>query len=204
MKNVLVVVGTRPEAIKMAPVVRELNKSSGAARACVCSTGQHREMLDQVLQLFAIRPDHELRVMQAEQTLSGLTANLLTALDRVIVEESPDWILAQGDTTTAFVAGLVAYYRNVRFGHIEAGLRTGNKRSPFPEEMNRRFADLLADAYFAPTEGARDSLISEGIAESAIFVTGNTVVDAVMDVARRPTTGEVGRYQHSSSTKDWC
>src|ERR1044071_1106442 len=139
--TVLSVFGTRPEAIKMAPVVRELGKHPDQIRSVVCSTGQHREMLDQVLSLFEIRPDFDLNLMEPNQTLSRLTANLFNGLDPIVEEVKPDWVLAQGDTTTVLVASLVAYYRGARFGHVEAGLRTGNKRHPFPEEINRRLAD---------------------------------------------------------------
>ncbi len=185
MLTVLIVIGTRPEAIKMAPVVAELKKHPDSIRCLVCATGQHRQMLDQVLELFAIRPDFDLDVMQPNQSLSGLTAALLTALDKVADEVRPDWILAQGDTTSVTVAALVAFYRNIRFGHVEAGLRTHDRRRPFPEEVNRRIADLLADLYFAPTQRARDVLLKEDVPPSAIRVTGNTVIDALLDVAAR-------------------
>ena len=127
----------------MAPVIKELGKHPDRVRSVICSVGQHRQMLDQVLQLFQIQPDYELNVMQANQSLSQLTANLFSSLDRVVSEVKPDWILAQGDTTTVFVAAMVAYYHDIAFGHIEAGLRTGDKRRPFPEEINRRVADLV-------------------------------------------------------------
>jgi UDP-N-acetylglucosamine 2-epimerase (non-hydrolysing) len=185
MLTVLSVIGTRPEAIKMAPVVKELGKRSDRIRSLVCATGQHRQMLDQVLELFAIKPDFDLNVMQPDQSLAGLTAALLTALDGVAQEARPDWILAQGDTTTVAVASLVAFYRGIRFGHVEAGLRTNDRRRPFPEEINRRIADLLADLYFAPTQRAHDVLVKEGVPESSVRVTGNTVIDALLDVASR-------------------
>ena len=186
MLTVLSIFGTRPEAIKMAPVVGELRRHPGSVRSLVCVTGQHRQMLDQVLKIFSIVPDHDLNLMRPNQTLSGLTAGLFEGLDRVIGETRPDWILAQGDTTTVMVAGLVAHYHRVRFGHVEAGLRTGDKFRPFPEEINRRIADLLADAYFAPTETSRQVLLREGVAPELVHVTGNTVIDALMDVAARP------------------
>ncbi len=169
----------------MAPVITELTQFSDRVRSVICSVGQHREMLDQVLSLFHIKPDYDLNLMQADQSLSQLTASLLTGLDPVVAEVKPDWILAQGDTTTVFVAGMVAFYHGVRFGHVEAGLRTGDKRRPFPEEINRRVADIVADIYFAPTETARQTLIREGCSESDIYVTGNTVIDALNDVASR-------------------
>jgi UDP-N-acetylglucosamine 2-epimerase len=188
----LSIVGTRPEAIKMAPVIKELARHSGDVRSLVCSTGQHREMLDQVFNLFAIQPDFELNVMQNNQALSQLTASLLTVLDDVVKQARPDCILAQGDTTTVLVASLVAYYHRVKFGHVEAGLRTGDRYRPFPEEMNRGVADRLADYLFAPTERSRQNLLREGYSDSSITVTGNTVIDALLDVAGRPydwTTG---------------
>jgi UDP-N-acetylglucosamine 2-epimerase len=186
MLTVLSVFGTRPEAIKMAPVVKALEQQASCVRSVVCVTGQHREMLDQVLKLFAIKPDVDLQVMQPNQTLSRLTGLLFEKLDGVVQNVKPDWILAQGDTTTAMVAGLVSFYHRVKFGHVEAGLRTGDKWRPFPEEVNRRVADLVADAYFAPTERARQALLKEGCDPAAIFVTGNTVIDALLDVAARP------------------
>jgi UDP-N-acetylglucosamine 2-epimerase len=190
--TILSVFGTRPEAIKMAPVIRELARHPGEIRSVICSVGQHREMLNQVLPLFGIRLDHDLDVMQPDQSLSQLTAALFTGLDRVVVEEQPDWVLAQGDTTSVFVASMVAYYRRVRFGHVEAGLRTGDKHRPFPEEINRRIADLVSDLHFAPTERARQALLREGCREADVHVTGNTVVDALNDVVARPYDWESG------------
>lgn len=186
MLTVLSVFGTRPEAIKMAPVIRELARHPGEIRSVICSVGQHREMLNQVLPLFGIRLDHDLDVMQPDQTLSQLTAALFTGLDRVVREVEPDWVLAQGDTTSVFVASMVAYYRRVSFGHVEAGLRTGDKHRPFPEEINRRIADLVSDLHFAPTERARQALLREGCRDEDVHVTGNTVVDALNDVIARP------------------
>ncbi len=186
MIKVLCVIGTRPEAIKMAPVIEELNRHPDRFRLRVCATGQHREMLDQVLDIFGIRPDFDLRLMQPDQSLASLTARLLTSLDRVVGEVQPDWVLAQGDTTTALASALVAYYHKRKFGHVEAGLRTGDKYHPFPEEINRRIADVIADAHFAPTERARLALLSEGIPDERIHVTGNTVVDAVQEISARP------------------
>jgi UDP-N-acetylglucosamine 2-epimerase len=142
-------------------------------------------MLDQVFNLFQIKPDCDLNLMRPNQSLSSLTASAFTALDHVVAETKPDWVLAQGDTTTAFVAAMVAFYHKVPFGHVEAGLRTGDKFRPFPEEINRRIADLVADAYFAPTERARKALLSEGCREADVHVTGNTVIDAVNEVASR-------------------
>src|SRR6185503_10606551 len=178
---VLNIIGTRPEAIKMAPVIRELERYTDSVRSLVCVTGQHRELVAPVLALFAIEPDYELSVMQPGQTLAQLTASLLEGLDCVLAEAQPDWVLAQGDTTTALAAGLAAFYRRARFGHVEAGLRTGDKFSPFPEELNRRLVDVCADACFAPTEQARAHLLREGCCPERIFVTGNTVVDALRE-----------------------
>ena len=186
MINVLCVIGTRPEAIKMAPVVKELGRHPDRFRPVVCATGQHREMLDQVLDLFGIVRDYDLNLMQPDQSLSQLTAGLFTGLDRVLDEVKPDWVLAQGDTTTALVAAIVAYYHRRKFGHVEAGLRTGDKYRPFPEEVNRRLADVVADAHFAPTERAREALLHEGVPGTSIHVTGNTVVDAVQEITTRP------------------
>lgn len=184
--TVLTVVGTRPEAIKMAPVLRALRSRPERFRSLLCVTGQHREMLAQVLPLFELRPDVDLGLMRPDQALAELTAALFASLDRVVQEARPDWILAQGDTTSVMVAGLVAFYRRVRFGHVEAGLRTGDRHAPFPEEVNRRIADLVADAYFAPTARARDALLAEGCPAPAVHVTGNTVIDALQHVAALP------------------
>lgn len=192
MLTVLSVFGTRPEAIKMAPVVQELEKHPDRIRSVVCSTGQHREMLDQVLDLFSIRPDFDLNLMEPDQSLSRLTSNLFTGLDPVVETVKPDWVLAQGDTTTVLVASLVAFYRGAKFGHVEAGLRTGDKRRPFPEEINRRLADAVSDLFFCPTERARQTLLGEGFAAESILVTGNTVIDALQDVAARPYDWESG------------
>jgi UDP-N-acetylglucosamine 2-epimerase len=192
MQTVLSIIGTRPEAIKMAPVVKELQKHPDRVRSVVCATGQHRQMLDQVLDLFRIQPDVDLGVMQPNQSLSQLTASLFTGLDAVVGQMRPDWILAQGDTTTVMVSAIVAYYHQVRFGHVEAGLRTGDKRRPFPEEINRRLADAVADAFFAPTERARQALLREGTNDADIYVTGNTVIDALLDVAARPYNWSAG------------
>ena len=178
--KVLSVFGTRPEAIKMAPVIKELRKYPDRFKSIVCVTAQHRQMLDQVLHLFKITPDFDLNIMQENQTLSQLTSHALTALDSVFQEVKPDWVLVQGDTTTTMVATLTAFYHKIRVGHIEAGLRTNNKYAPYPEEINRRITSAIADIHFAPTETARQALLSENIPESAIIVTGNTVIDALL------------------------
>jgi len=181
MIRVLSVFGTRPEAIKMAPVVQALARQPGVVSR-VCVTAQHREMLDQVLALFAIKPDHDLNIMQERQSLSGVTSSALLGVERVIMEERPDWVLVQGDTTTVLSASLAAFYQRVKVGHVEAGLRTGNKLQPYPEEINRRLSDAIADMHFAPTETARQNLLREAIDPRSIIVTGNTVIDALMQV----------------------
>jgi len=180
----MVVFGTRPEAIKLAPVVHALAASS-ALRACVCVTGQHRQMLDQMLAVFNIRPDHDLAVMQSNQDLSGLTARLLQSLQPVLAAERPDAILVQGDTTTSFTAALAGYYLRIPTGHVEAGLRTYDVYNPFPEEMNRRLATHLATWHYPPTARARDNLLREGVAAEQIVVTGNTIVDALHEILVR-------------------
>lgn len=189
--RVLCTVGTRPEAIKMAPVVTAL-RSAGWARVRVLATAQHRHLLDQVLDLFGIEPDVDLDLMRPAQDLSGLSARLLERLDEVLAAEAPDIVLAQGDTTTVFATALASFYRHVPFGHIEAGLRTWNSLSPFPEEMNRALTGRLARWHFAPTAGARDNLLREGILPETITVTGNTVIDALLNVADRDNSNSLG------------
>lgn len=181
----MAIVGTRPEAVKLSPVILELGRHPERVRSVVCATAQHREMLDQVLRLFDIAPHFDLDVMQPGQRLPDLTARLLVALDRVIEQVQPDWVLVQGDTTTVLAASLVAFYHRVRVGHVEAGLRSYDKFQPFPEEINRRVADVLADLYFAPTEAARSNLRREGVPDDRIAVTGNPALDALRLVADR-------------------
>lgn len=175
----LAVFGTRPEAIKMAPLVKELQKHD-EIECKVAVTAQHREMLDQVLDLFGIVPDHDLNIMTPNQTLFDITTKALHGLNEVMEQEKPDVVLVHGDTTTTFVASLAAFYRQIKVGHVEAGLRTGNKLSPFPEEMNRKLTGSIADFHFAPTSTARENLLSEGVAQESILVTGNTVIDALL------------------------
>jgi UDP-N-acetylglucosamine 2-epimerase (non-hydrolysing) len=176
--RVLSVFGTRPEAIKMAPVVLELGCRAGMTSR-VCVTGQHRQMLDEVLDLFGIVPDYDLDVMRPGQSPTAVAAEILRRLEPVLVEEQPDWVLVQGDTTTAATAALAAFYSGARVAHIEAGLRSHEPRSPFPEEVNRRIAGVTADLHFAPTQAASDNLVRENVATDAILVTGNTVIDAL-------------------------
>ncbi len=188
--KVLSVFGTRPEAVKMAPVVQRLARTPGV-EARICVTAQHREMLDQVLSLFDIRPDYDLDLMRPDQSLAELSAAIFTHLDAVLADFQPDWILAQGDTTTVAITSLLAYYRRIHFGHVEAGLRTHDKWQPFPEEINRRVAGVIADLHFAPTEQARQNLLREGVPDDIIQVTGNPVIDALNVVAGQPPPQEV-------------
>ena len=186
--KVVTVFGTRPDAIKMAPVVKELQRRSDKFDLKVAVTGQHREMLDQVLQVFGITPDHDLNIMQQGQTLAQITSRALTGLDAYLASEQPQWVIAQGDTTTTLVAALAAFYHRAKFGHVEAGLRTGNKFDPFPEEMNRLLTTRLTTLHFPPTQESADHLLREGVDSSAIMITGNTVIDALLAVSSMPYT----------------
>ncbi|SIS82034.1 non-hydrolyzing UDP-N-acetylglucosamine 2-epimerase [Salimicrobium salexigens] len=177
--KVLTVFGTRPEAIKMAPLVLELKKRSNDFETSVAVTAQHREMLDQVLSIFDIRPDYDLNVMKKKQTLAHVTTGAMEGLDEVMKEAAPDIILVHGDTTTTFVASLTGFYNQIPVAHVEAGLRTWDKKTPFPEEMNRQLTGVLADLHFAPTNQARDNLLLENKREDQIFVTGNTAIDSL-------------------------
>lgn len=177
--DVLVVFGTRPEAIKMCPLVLELKKRDEFFNTMVCVTGQHREMLDQVLKVFNITPDFDLNIMKENQTLTSITNSVLASVDVLLKENNFDIILVHGDTTTTFAASLAAFYNQIKIGHVEAGLRTYNKYSPFPEEINREIVGLLADLNFAPTQQAKDNLLKEGKTAESIFVTGNTAIDAL-------------------------
>jgi UDP-N-acetylglucosamine 2-epimerase (non-hydrolysing) len=198
--KIMTVFGTRPEAIKMAPVIRILRQHALAALpplknpnsnpsgiiTRICITAQHREMLDPILALFEIQPDYDLDIMREDQSLAEITTKVLTSLEPVIAKERPDWILVQGDTTTAMVAALTAFYHHIRVAHVEAGLRTCNKLQPFPEEMNRKIVDDICDLHFAPTESARQNLLREGVDPASIRVTGNTVIDALCWAAVQP------------------
>ncbi len=181
--TIVCVLGTRPDAVKMAPVVQEFARFPEQVRQIVVSTGQHKEMLEQVLRVFQIMPDHNLGLMRDRQTLDSLTARALEALTPILEREKPDMVIAQGDTTTTFVASLAAFYAKAKFGHVEAGLRTDDKWDPFPEEMNRRMTTRLADLHFAPTTLAEENLLKEGVPQEFVRVTGNTVVDALHSVA---------------------
>ncbi len=179
MKKVLTIFGTRPEAIKMAPVVKELEKREKEIKSVVCVTAQHRGMLDQVLDVFKIKPDYDLDIMKPGQTLSYITSEVLKGIEEVILKEKPDLVLVHGDTTTAMAASLAAFYQQVQVGHVEAGLRTFDKYSPFPEEMNRQIIDCIADYLFAPTDVSKNNLVKGLNKEQKIFVTGNTAIDAL-------------------------
>ena len=181
--KLLFIFGTRPEAIKLAPVIKFAENDRNLDVVTV-TTAQHRDMLDQTLEVFRIKPDYDLNIMLTKQTLSDITRNSVTKLDKVIKDEHPDVIVVQGDTTTAFVGGLVGYYNRSKVAHVEAGLRSFDKFNPFPEEVNRRLISIVADYHFAPTTRAKKNLLSEGIGQDNIFVTGNTVVDALMSASR--------------------
>jgi UDP-N-acetylglucosamine 2-epimerase (non-hydrolysing) len=187
MLKALIVLGTRPEAIKMAPVVKALHARADRVTTRVCVTGQHREMLDQVLGIFHIHPDHDLNIMTDDQAPSRVAAEVLIRLEDVLHTEHPDWVLVQGDTTTAMAAGVAAAYTGVKLAHVEAGLRTGDRTQPFPEEINRRLLASLADLHLAPTRLAQQNLLREGVAPEAIAITGNPVIDALHWVIRQPT-----------------
>ncbi|HXD12437.1 MAG TPA: UDP-N-acetylglucosamine 2-epimerase (non-hydrolyzing), partial [Anaerolineales bacterium] len=188
--KILSVFGTRPEAIKMAPIVRLLRQTHGI-ESRVCVTAQHRQMLDQVLALFQIQPDYDLDLMRDNQSLSELSASIFTNLDVVLNDFYPEWILVQGDTTTVAITALLAYYRRIKVGHVEAGLRTHDKWQPFPEEINRRVASVIADLHFAPTEWSRQNLLRENISGNSIIVTGNPVIDALNFVAQEEEPQEI-------------
>ena len=190
MNHILTIFGTRPEAIKLAPIVKALEDRPGQFRSSVCVTAQHREMLDQVLRLFHITPDHDLDIMKPGQDLSGVTSEILIGLRDLFQEIKPDLVLVQGDTTTTFAASLAAFYGKIRVGHVEAGLRTHEKYKPFPEEINRHLTSVLSDYHFAPTARAKRHLLEEGIPEGSIFVTGNTVIDALLWILQRQSKPE--------------
>ena len=198
MIRILLVFGTRPEAIKMAPLVKVLEQSP-KFDAKVCVTGQHRQMLDQVLHLFEIIPDYDLNLMRNNQELSAITTSILSGLSQVLDKMQPDYVLVHGDTNTTMAASLAAFYRQIPVGHVEAGLRTGNLFSPWPEEANRRICDVISSLYFAPTRESQINLLKEGVDPSDIVVTGNTVIDALMSVTQKLDHDEQLRSQMSSS-----
>ena len=189
LKRVLTVFGTRPEAIKMAPLVNVL-ADDARFESRVLVTAQHREMLDQVLELFEITPDYDLNLMKPGQDLTDITCGVLNGLKPILAEFKPDYVLVHGDTSTTLSASLAAYYQQIKVGHVEAGLRTGNIYSPWPEEANRKLTGALADIHFAPTEGSRQNLLKEGVPDEAIVVTGNTVIDALLKVKEKLETNE--------------
>lgn len=189
-KKVLLVFGTRPEAIKMAPLALQLKQQGGSFEAKVCVTGQHRQMLDQVLELFNLRPDFDLNLMKAGQTLSDITSGVLKGLEQVFAEWTPDVVLVHGDTATTFAASLAAYYHKIAVGHVEAGLRTGDIYSPWPEEANRKLTGALTTYHFAPTQSSYNNLIEENIDPKNITITGNTVIDALLTVKNRVETDQ--------------
>ena len=188
--KVLCVFGTRPEAVKIAPIVRLLKETPGVDSR-VCVTAQHRQMLDQVLELFQIKPDYDLDLMRENQSLAEISASIFTHLDPVLASFQPGWVLVVGDTTTVVTTAQLAYYRRVKLGHVEAGLRTHNKWHPFPEELNRRIATVIADLHFAPTEWSKENLLREGVDEQDILVTGNPVIDALHFVAQQPEPQQI-------------
>jgi len=183
--KVMTVIGTRPEAIKMAPLILEMKKQPENIDSIVTVTGQHRQMLDQVLALFEITPDYDLNIMRERQTLTDVTVRCLEGLEGIMRRVNPDIVLVHGDTTTTFIAGLAAYYNQILVGHVEAGLRTGSKYSPYPEEMNRQLTGVLADLHFAPTKGAAQNLRNEDKPKESIYITGNTVIDALKTTVRK-------------------
>lgn len=186
--RVLFVFGTRPEAIKLAPVIAEMRKHPADFQLRTCVTGQHRQMLDQALEIFGLEPDIDLHLMRMDQDLTGLTARLITGVHTAISQTDAEWLVVQGDTTTTFAAALAAFYAHVPVAHVEAGLRSGSLDAPWPEELNRRMTSLIAAIHFAPTAGARDHLLSEGVPSDRIFVTGNTVIDAVKAISEKLRT----------------
>lgn len=195
MKKVIAVFGTRPEAIKMCPLVSVLKERSSAFEVVVCVTGQHRQMLDSVLEVFHIRPDYDLNIMKSGQTLFDITSATMLGIKEVLEKELPDIVLVHGDTTTSFAAAVASFYMGIPIGHVEAGLRTYNLKSPFPEEFNRQVVDIVSDYYFAPTETSRNNLLKEGKPYEKIFVTGNTGIDALRTTVKAD-------FNHP--VIDWC
>lgn len=202
-KKIAIVFGTRPEAIKMAPVILELKKYQQEFEPCIIVSAQHREMLDQVLSVFSIKPDYDLDIMKPNQSLSDITADVLKGIETIFVKENPDMVLVHGDTTTSFAASLAAYYHQIPIGHVEAGLRTHDKYFPFPEEGNRQLIDAITDIFFVPTETTKQNLLKEGKAEERIVVTGNTVIDAVHYTKNITTKHPVLDLMDSKPDQKW-
>ncbi len=200
-KKIMFVFGTRPEAIKMAPVIAEMEEYSDVLFPLIVVTGQHRQMLDQVLSIFKIKPDYDLGIMEHNQALTGILTKSLEGLQEIILREKPEMILVQGDTSTTFAAALAAYYYRVPLGHVEAGLRTFDKWQPFPEEINRKLTSALADLHFAPTKTSVSNLLAEGVPKKSVFLTGNTVIDALLEVAKRDFDLRQAGVELSSSKK---
>jgi len=200
--KILLVFGTRPEAIKMAPLVKEFQKHPDKFETKVCVTAQHRQMLDQVLDIFEIKPDYDLNIMAPNQDLYDITSKVLLGMRNVLKEFHPDIVLVHGDTTTSMAAGLAAFYQQIKIAHVEAGLRTYNLQSPWPEEMNRQVTDRICDYYFAPTEQSRQNLLKEGIADEKIFVTGNTVIDALHWVVNKINNDSTLQQQLQQQIKE--
>lgn len=190
--RILAVYGTRPEAVKLAPVINAFRKTHGV-EIYSCVTAQHREMLDQVLEIFDLRPEIDLNLMKPDQTLAEISSSVIASLDPILLRLKPDWVIVQGDTTTVMSAAICAAYRQIKVGHVEAGLRTGDKSQPFPEEINRRVASVIADLHFAPTEHSRKNLLREGISDKDIYVTGNPVIDALHWIIQQAQPEEVTR-----------
>jgi len=203
MKKIMLIFGTRPEAIKLAPIIQRLKAEGSKFKPIVCVTAQHREMLDQVLNLFEIEPDYDLNIMIDNQDLFDVTVKALNGLKEILKKEKPDIALVQGDTTTSFVASLAAFYLKIPVGHVEAGLRTYNKYSPFPEEKNRHLTGVLADYHFAPTEWAKNNLLKENAPEDRIWVTGNTVIDALLWVVSRQKSAGGEQYWNRYFKERW-
>ena len=203
MKKVLFVFGTRPEAIKMAPMIKELQARPESFEVKVCVTGQHREMLDQVLNFFSITPDYDLAVMKPNQTLSTVTAEVLTKLEPVLNAEKPDIVLVQGDTTSAFIGALGGFYKQIPIGHLEAGLRSGDIYSPFPEEVNRVLIGRVANYHFAPTERAKQALLTEGVSATNVYKVGNTVIDALLLGLNIIKSHDEEEYKQAIGAIDW-
>jgi UDP-N-acetylglucosamine 2-epimerase (non-hydrolysing) len=203
MRKVVLIFGTRPEAIKLAPVVDQLKKQRSNFETIVCVTAQHREMLDQVLGLFQIVPDYDLNIMKSGQNLFDVTTRALARIGNVLREEKPELVLVQGDTTTSFVGSLAAYYLKIAIGHVEAGLRTYNKYSPFPEEINRHMTGVLADYHFAPTEWAKNNLLRENVPQDRIWITGNTVIDALFMITKRHEDPHRRQYWSKMLSTKW-